>query len=1368
MANGGYIGKISALVTASTADLERKLRGSATEVDRFGKSIGSVIGSASRSAQTSLNGIFTPLQKIQRALDIGRNSRLALIDDTQLRKIQQAVSITEQLNKPLTSASRSFQSLSSDIQAGFLPALIRAQDAVVRANEEIATTGGVTSASFGVAQRAIDQATAAIERFRQAESLIAGGPTGRELQFTSPDVFERLQSSAATRQSAADPRFTRAIGGDASRLVSQLTEIDRAIVSAQSRLESIRLTPRVDDRELLKVQGEIQDLLARSRQAEAELKSRLSGVAAETSRGFILRGAPQARPQLGLFGAQSGTDEERAVERARALDAEFRKLPATAQAGIGSLAGIASRLADEVSATGAGASQLNAVLDLLQSRLTSTASAADEQAERVRRSGDAAREAAAKMTSLAQAIQASLGNARPTVDSLEQDFRRLLGIVESSPGGQGAFKPILDDLLELFTAARNGASNIDEIIAKLNELRAAGAAGASGRLTILSDAEVQADKAKRAADEIAKTRSSLAQRLESGFGGAGTAGLNLGIDEKSLRGIAGEFEFLQTKIAGVSAETRGPLVAAMEQYRQVVTRAFKDGTISTKQGQAAIAQARGEVIRLGADLLRVSPAKFGDQLSRAGDVARGFGSKFGLAMQQAVFAVDDFFSVTGGLDQRIRAAGNNISQLGFILGGTAGLIAGVTVAIGGQLVAAVIRYRNGLISARDEAESLNKTLEDQRKAVVSVGETFDAFIGRIVDSAFSESTRRANEFSASLDEIVKKLRQIEAESIASLDPDVIRERALQQSLQRRTGEARNVADILALQAAIDASRQREQAAGQRANDRGPARQEDFSRVTDSFRDALARALTESNDSFGGFNLRNFLGRDSFESAFGARGNSLAGALQPAIGSLIDLSGFGDDVRRAAGIQSADRVNQLAAVGEATRLRVANAAGDEDELLAAIGPLREELDRLILSAGIADQGLVDFARSARESIARLEASLASPAFREANKIFEEQARGLRNVGTDLEQVRRSAEQAAEAGLEGARALGANAEQLAGQLKTASDALKAARESGDPEAARAAAGELEAIRGRIDTARREAVAIDTTREALGRFAAALDRVSQEAQADLQQSQQDADEARRRDIAFSTPASRQDRQRAEADFARQRELTANVASEVAAARERFRAGDVAPELEALVRRIRQIGQALQGNIAPAQREELVRERARLEQQAVAVDGRARAAGDAAAAAREQTSAAARGRDLLVSPAERAGRELAQSFADIAAEQESILERSGGLPNAELEDFGARAREAEARLTQDAFRAVAPGLAALGDAVANAIASGPSRAALNVSDASTVEGQRELNRLLRGDDSARDQDLVELQRQTKALETLVRQGEQKPAVAN
>ena len=69
---------------------------------------------------------------------------------------------------------------------------------------------------------------------------------------------------------------------------------------------------------------------------------------------------------------------------------------------------------------------------------------------------------------------------------------------------------------------------------------------------------------------------------------------------------------------------------------------------------------------------------------------------------------------------------------------------------------------------------------------------------------------------------------------------------------------------------------------------------------------------------------------------------------------------------------------------------------------------------------------------------------------------------------------------------------------------------------------------------------------------------------------------------------------------------------------------------------------------------------------------------------------------------------------------------------------------------------QSVAPAFAQFRDELLNARLQGPSRAGLSVADINTAEGSRELNRLIRGDDSSRDVNLVELQTQSRLLEEI------------
>ena len=76
MANG-YLGKISAVVSASTADFDNKLSKSAKEVANFASRVQGNLTSASSQAARALEGIYTPLQKVERSLRAAESMKLS-------------------------------------------------------------------------------------------------------------------------------------------------------------------------------------------------------------------------------------------------------------------------------------------------------------------------------------------------------------------------------------------------------------------------------------------------------------------------------------------------------------------------------------------------------------------------------------------------------------------------------------------------------------------------------------------------------------------------------------------------------------------------------------------------------------------------------------------------------------------------------------------------------------------------------------------------------------------------------------------------------------------------------------------------------------------------------------------------------------------------------------------------------------------------------------------------------------------------------------------------------------------------------------------------------------------------------------------
>jgi len=85
-----------------------------------------------------------------------------------------------------------------------------------------------------------------------------------------------------------------------------------------------------------------------------------------------------------------------------------------------------------------------------------------------------------------------------------------------------------------------------------------------------------------------------------------------------------------------------------------------------------------------------------------------------------------------------------------------------------------------------------------------------------------------------------------------------------------------------------------------------------------------------------------------------------------------------------------------------------------------------------------------------------------------------------------------------------------------------------------------------------------------------------------------------------------------------------------------------------------------------------------------------------------------------------------------------------------------GLQGEEAEAMVGQIMARQVAPMLVQMENARMNAIMPGLNKGAMTLTDISTTSGMAEFNRLMRGDDPSKDQDLMELRKQTQLLQQI------------
>jgi hypothetical protein len=123
-------------------------------------------------------------------------------------------------------------------------------------------------------------------------------------------------------------------------------------------------------------------------------------------------------------------------------------------------------------------------------------------------------------------------------------------------------------------------------------------------------------------------------------------------------------------------------------------------------------------------------------------------------------------------------------------------------------------------------------------------------------------------------------------------------------------------------------------------------------------------------------------------------------------------------------------------------------------------------------------------------------------------------------------------------------------------------------------------------------------------------------------------------------------------------------------------------------------------------------------------------------------------RGREMVVSDTQKRREEAERKAADAVA---ALTEQRDGQ---DVFAIGKDRNDAAKTAMAAMAREIAPAFVGYGEEVKNAQLGGPSRQALNASDITTMQGQSELSRLLRGDDPSKDINLVELQKQTTALQ--------------
>jgi len=770
----GYIGKISAVVTANTSDLSKKLRGSIQDWNKFGSSINSSLNKASTDAVKSLEKIFTPVQRLERQLKAALSSPLNIRTEEQANQIRRLTSAAEQINKPLENAASSFNRLSLEVQANFAPALGRAQNQAQTLFRLIEAGRSPSEKAFAAVQSRVEQTTQSIQRLTQAQQIASRGFTGNELQFTNPAAFAALGRNAEATRAAAS-LSPEAMSFDRTGLiqdqVKSLAKAQSLIQRAAAKVESLRLLPDADSAalanaekrlsSLVSLSGTYRQFLLNSVEAanEAANAEQLRAKAAEdATKALIEREQTAKRIEQSLAAAE----EDRIRKAQQAQDEEIRRLVEREQA--------AKSVEQSLAASE-------------EARRNKAKQAEDEEIQKlIQREGTAKK------------VEQSLSDA-------EEDRRRKA-------------KQSQDDEIKKLIEKERRAKQVEEEISSAEQERAK-------KKKRTDDEEIQAlikreQAAKRlaaAADQQQAKEAQIVNRrkqIADEFASRSSAeGLALDLDSSELSSAQAKLNVLRQTLSKLSSSEAAAAEAAVSRLGSAVSSAMANGTIRTAETRREIERLTQEAVEASAAAANINPRSLSRSVARAGDVGRRGFDKFSLALNQAAFAIDDFFSSTGGLEFKIRAVQNNLTQLGFVLDGTRGLFLALGAAIAGQAVLALINFINEGRKTEDMVKALSDSLSRQRDIATEVSNVFEEISAGLRQDIFSDAANNADRLSGRLEKLAESFRNVRDEQILQASTEAQTARANVNKVERQIAGESSPSSLILLQRDLLAARNRQ-------------------------------------------------------------------------------------------------------------------------------------------------------------------------------------------------------------------------------------------------------------------------------------------------------------------------------------------------------------------------------------------------------------------------------------------------------------------------------------------------------------------------------------------------------------------------------
>ena len=1447
----GYLGKISAIVTANPINLQKGLSDAAASVKLFGQSVEKNIRSSMSGSEKSFSGILTQAQMLKASLDAALSEKLkfkgfAGVDkDIQgaVRRATELQNAAEGIAKPLGSAAAKFSQMSHEIQASFMPALAAAQQRVETLHNEINSGTRITKKNFSdVANQAL-AAAAAIERISEAQQLANQTKVSKSFAFVDPASEDSLRRMALLQKQASSAPLEVRVGKSFQKAQFEVEKLSQRLVNLTAQIENHRSKNKNPSeqmsKDLVNLQGKVDaataklsglipveaavgnsaDIAAKKQQAlaaaiHATVVAGSGAVAdpfsARTRSVEKLHAALMALPDTDPMKA-SGLQfvgemvtrakvEEKGISSGattRDQDALRNQSAASAEKDIAALADFNAKLTE----SDAKAKKLkdeneklaNSFFKIAEAArlIPSNPFAAQEkafaryQAAVMAMAKDNPRKAAAMSGLEAIAGRMDLAGQRTVSGELPKDRAAALAGRSAASLNAGAdrldaerkstkeLKDETDRLAKGFYAAAEAALAFpsDPFAAQTKAVERYKAA-----VMALADSDPRKAAAMSGLDAINARVNLAGQRADSGalpkdraeaLAGRSTASLNAGADRlkdnglgKAMTDASRQSDVLKGKINSLKGQLdqlddpiRSTMIPAIEQMEahfrsglpdainasvanaqqleRTMARVQKAGTIKNSGAiidDAAITRSMGRLAGMEQVLLRVGAAAGSDtalafdrlanatrtavqagtlglpdtirllntlekeaaeaaaatrlitvggamaDINRGGDVGRTGMNKFSMGLNQAMFAVDDFFSSVGGIEQKIRAVSNNITQLGFVVGNAKGLFVSLAAVITAQVGLALYKYINDGRSAEDVTKALNDALARQKSLLESLAQAYDSLAESIGKSGMSDRGQKEAERKKQFDDIRKKQKELRDEGFQSLDPTVNKERANQAKLQRDLETEGTAGGRVLIEQKIKESKDREE---QRKKELQNSPTPTVDAARNAVKNALNRGMVAEPEDI-------VMGEE--------RNREFANAVIQQNATIK---------QQIAGLRNAQdklRPQASSVAGEGAKQGIADLEAIIKALEKAGSAVKDEALAKVFESL---QGVSDILNGGQEKL---------------KAAFGEDV-GMSNIAAFMDKLDKELEVAA----------------------------KLAKDNPDDAGIQADVENLRMVNEIL------ALSLNEASSQMLIFSDVIKRVSGSLESDLGSFQQIADKAREEDIRLGTPETAGLRKVADDNLRNAEEKKKSLENDLEHARNKYEEDLVGQNLKGVIK-------SLEDEIANPEttadrrrvaQDELEKEK-NAQRNAMENDPNVKKAKqgiDDYTKEQQQVNAAVRGREAAMTGEEQRSADLKKKAVDLAAASAEAEKAQAGSGQA-LAQKGA----------EQMALAAAPMLAGFRDEVMNARLQGPSRQALKVSDTTTSEGQAELQRLLRGDDAAKDINLVELRQQTASLREIER----------